>query len=115
MSQEFGDSKKMTIEQVLLETGKYVGPTVGVSMLPMLKNRRDSIVVVKKTERLNPLDVALYKRGNDYVLHRVLQPIDGGYIIRGDNCYTDENIPEALVFTAREAIEMIQRSPIDVD
>lgn len=28
---------------------------------------------------------------------------------------TIANIPEALVFTAREAIEMIQRSPIDVD
>ena len=28
---------------------------------------------------------------------------------------TISNIPESLVFTAREAIEMIQRSPIDVD
>ena len=28
---------------------------------------------------------------------------------------TIENIPESLVFTAREAIEKIQRSPIDVD
>ena len=97
MSQEFENTKKMTIEQVLLETGKYVGPTVGVSMLPMLKNRRDSIIVVKKTCRLKPLDVALYKRGNDYVLHRVLSPIDGGYIIRGDNCYSDEIVPEDSV------------------
>lgn len=97
MSQELETTKKMTIEQVLLETGKYVGPTVGVSMLPMLKNRRDSIVVVKKTTRLKPLDVALYKRGNDYVLHRVLQPIDGGYAIRGDNCYSDEIVEEELV------------------
>ena len=28
---------------------------------------------------------------------------------------TISNIPEALVFTSREAIDMIQRSPIDVD
>ena len=28
---------------------------------------------------------------------------------------TIQNIPEALVFTAREAIEQIQRSPIDID
>ncbi len=28
---------------------------------------------------------------------------------------TISNVPEALVFTAREAIEMIQRSPIDID
>ena len=97
MNQELTNSKKMTIEEVLLETGKYVGPTVGVSMLPMLKNRRDSVIVLKKTKRLNPLDVALYKRGDDYVLHRVLKVVDGGYIIRGDNCYADENIPEEWV------------------
>jgi len=65
--------------------------------LPMLKNRRDTIVVVPKTERLKPLDVALYKRGEAYVLHRVLKVVDGGYIIRGDNCYADEDVPEETV------------------
>jgi len=90
-------AEKQTIESVLLSNGKYIGPTVGVSMLPMLKERRDTIVVVPKTERLKRLDVALYKRGEAYVLHRVLQPIDGGYIIRGDNCYSNENVPESAV------------------
>lgn len=90
--------EKQKIEDVLAEKGVYVGPTVGVSMLPMLKNRRDTIVVKPKTERLKRLDVALYKRGEAYVLHRVLQPVDGGYIIRGDNCYSDENVPEDAVF-----------------
>ena len=89
--------EKQTIEEVLLTHGKYIGPTVGVSMLPMLKNRRDTIVVQAKTERLKPLDVALYRRGEAYVLHRVLQPIEGGYIIRGDNCYSDEKVPENAV------------------
>lgn len=90
-------TEKQTIEEVLSTHGKYVGPTVGVSMLPMLKNRRDTIVVLPKTKRLQPLDVALYKRGDAYVLHRVLQVIDGGYIIRGDNCYADEKVPENAV------------------
>ena len=85
------------IEDVLLSKGQYVGPTAGVSMLPMLKNRRDTIVVTKKTERLKPLDVALYKRGDLYVLHRVLEVTDTGYIIRGDNCYSDEIVPEEAV------------------
>ena len=88
---------KKTIEEILLSDGKYIGPTVGVSMLPMLKNRRDTIVVERNSERLQRLDVALYKRGEHYVLHRVLQPIEGGYIIRGDNCYSDENVPESAV------------------
>ena len=89
--------QRYKIEEVLKEKGAYVGPTVGVSMLPMLKNRRDTIIVRPKTERLQPLDVALYKRGNDYVLHRVLSLTETGYIIRGDNCYSDENVPESAV------------------
>lgn len=97
MTVALNDSKKLTIEEVLEKSGKYVGPTVGVSMLPMLKNRRDSVIIFPKTERLKPLDVALYKRGNDYVLHRVLEVKEWGYIIRGDNCYADENIPEDWV------------------
>ena len=88
----------MKIEDVLREKGVYVGPTVGTSMLPMLKSRRDTIVVKLKTERLKRLDVALYRRGDAYVLHRVLAPIEGGYLIRGDNCYSDEHIPEKDVF-----------------
>ena len=88
---------KWTIEKVLIEKGAYIGPTVGTSMLPMLKTRRDTIVVKAKTERLKPLDVALYKRGDAYILHRVLRVTDSGYIIRGDNCYFDEIVPEETV------------------
>lgn len=91
------DSNKQKIEEVLAQNGKYIGPTVGVSMLPMLKNRRDTIIVLPKTERLKPLDVALYRRGDAYILHRVLSVTEKGYIIRGDNCYSDENVPENAV------------------
>ena len=89
--------EKLTIEQVLQTRGTYIGPTMGVSMLPMLKTGRDTIVVQAKTQRLKPLDVALYKRGDDYVLHRVIYVVDEGYIIRGDNCYNNENVPEETV------------------
>lgn len=91
------NAEKLKIEDVLLEKGVYVGPTVGVSMLPMLKSRRDTVVIRPKTERLNRLDVALYRRGEAYVLHRVLAREEGGYLIRGDNCYSDEHIPEDAV------------------
>ena len=92
------EREKLKIEDAVAEQGVYIGPTVGVSMLPMLKNRRDTIVVKPKTERLKRLDVALYKRGDDYVLHRVLAPVEGGYIIRGDKWYADEIVPEEAVF-----------------
>ncbi len=91
------ENEKLKIEDILQQKGLYIGPTVGVSMLPMLKNRRDTIVVKRKEERLKPLDVALYKRNEAYVLHRVLKPIPDGYLIRGDNCYSDEIVPEGAV------------------
>ena len=93
-----GAREALKIEEVLQESGKYVGPTVGVSMLPMLRERRDTIVVLPKRERLKPLDVALYRRGEKYVLHRVLALTEDGYIIRGDNCYYNEYILEDAVF-----------------
>ncbi len=88
---------RISIEEVLQKNGQYVGPTVGVSMLPMLKNRRDTIVVHAKNARLQPKDVALYKWGDRYILHRVLTVTHEGYIIRGDNCYVDEIVPEEAV------------------
>jgi len=94
--------EKLNIEEVLQKDGVYVGPTVGVSMLPMLRQRRDTIVVRPKKRRLQPLDVALYKRGDQYVLHRVLSLTEDGYIIRGDNCYNDEYILEDAVFGVLE-------------
>lgn len=92
------DTQKYSIEQILKEKGVYVGPTAGYSMYPMLKDRRDTIIVRPKTERLKPLDVALYKSGGRYVLHRVLAVLEDGYIIRGDNCYEDEHVLEENVF-----------------
>ncbi len=89
--------EKLTIEEVLKTQGRYIGPTSGRSMLPMLKNRRDTIVVQAKTERLKPKDVALYMRDGMYILHRVLKVTETGYIIRGDNCYVDEIVPEETV------------------
>ena len=91
------NNQKQKIEDVLLSNGMYIGPTVGVSMRPLLKTRRDTVVIKPKTQRLKRLDVALYKRGDAYVLHRVLEVKDWGYIIRGDNCYSDEKIPENAV------------------
>ena len=74
------------IEQVLETEGVFVSTTVGTSMYPMLRNRRDTIVVKKAIGRLKKYDVPLYKKGESYVLHRVMEVLPDSYIIRGDNC-----------------------------
>ncbi len=64
---------------------------VGVSMLPMLKQRCDTIIVRKLTEKPKENDVVLYQRDcGKYVLHRVIKVTKEGYTIRGDNCLCNE-------------------------
>lgn len=78
------------IEEVLETEGVLVCTTAGVSMYPMLRNRRDTIIVKPCQERLKKYDVALYKCGSKYVLHRVLRVLPDSYVIRGDNCDRNE-------------------------
>lgn len=66
-------SRKLTIEEALESQGFYMSTTVGVSMFPLLRNRRDTILIRPVTEPLKKYDVPLYKRGNNYVLHRIVK------------------------------------------
>ena len=81
----------MVINVVLLrEEGIFVSTTVGVSMFPMLRNRRDTIIVMPYKGRLKKYDVPLYKRGTDYILHRIVGVRPDSYVICGDNCIQKE-------------------------
>ena len=86
-----------TFEEILARNGVLVYKTRGVSMRPMLRQNRDLVVIRAPRERLRPLDVALYRRGESYVLHRVIQVRDGYYLIRGDNTYALETVPDEAV------------------
>lgn len=60
--------------------------TAGTSMLPMLGDRTDTVILVKPDGPLKKYDVALYKRENgDFVLHRVVKTAKDGYGMCGDN------------------------------
>lgn len=83
-------SDKRQIEDILKEDGMYVSTTWGVSMYPMLRNRRDTIIVKPYEGRLEKYDVPLYKRGTNYILHRIIEVRPESYVIRGDNCIPKE-------------------------
>ncbi len=88
----------VTFEQILERDGKLVYKTRGISMLPLLRQDRDLVVIEKKNnEPLKRFDVALYKRGEKYVLHRVINVKDGSYEIRGDNTFVMEHVPDDSV------------------
>ena len=86
-----------SIEEILKNDGVYVSTTSGVSMYPMLRDRRDTIVVTPTQARLKKYDVALYRRGDSYVLHRVIKVLPDSYVIRGDNCALKEYVPNSSV------------------
>lgn len=89
-----------TIEKQLAEVGFYVSTTVGVSMRPMLRNRRDRVILrrVNEGEVLAKYDLPLYRRPDGkYVLHRIIGVGDGYYVIRGDNTYQKEKVPFSWV------------------
>ena len=75
------------IEQYIQETGEYIAIPVGTSMYPMLRNRRDSVYLVRYDgQGLKKYDLPVYKRANgQQVMHRCLGKDENGYIMCGDN------------------------------
>lgn len=86
------EGEQLKFEEYLERYGTLTYTCRGISMLPMLRQRRDLIVVRKKgAERCKKYDVALYIRPpHDYVLHRVVEVRDQDYVILGDNCLNKE-------------------------
>ena len=80
----------MSIEEGLKKNGYHASTTVGYSMYPFLRDRRDNIVVRPYVGRLKKYDVPLYKRGDSYVLHRIIKVLPDSYVIIGDNCIFKE-------------------------
>lgn len=82
---------KVTIEQVLEKQGLYVCTTSGVSMRPLFRHRQDTVIIRPVTGRLKKYDLPLYRRGKEYVLHRVVKVLPDSYVICGDNCESLEH------------------------
>lgn len=92
------ENSKNYIEE-LNKNGVIAVVPKGNSMWPTLKNKKQSVIVKKKTEKLNRADVALYKRENgSNVLHRVIEPTDYGYIMCGDSQFVYEKVKEEDVY-----------------
>jgi len=63
----------------------------GISMLPMLRQGVDSIVLSPLPPQLKKYDIPLYQRASGaYVLHRIVAVEDGSYTMMGDNQFVAE-------------------------
>ncbi|MBO5838017.1 MAG: S24/S26 family peptidase [Clostridia bacterium] len=76
----------MQLLQVQLQEGGRANLTVtGYSMHPLLRNRRDSVVLVPPGKQKKG-DIILYRReSGQFVLHRIIQQEQQHYICSGDN------------------------------
>lgn len=86
------------IETELKERGFTVLSTIGVSMWPLIREGKDSVVLVPPGE-IKKNDVVLFRRAdNSCVLHRVIRLRDGYYICCGDSEWTWEKVnPEQII------------------
>lgn len=87
----------LRVEEILNTEGVYSSTTVGCSMYPMLRHRRDMIVILPKTGRLRKYDVPLYRRNGKLILHRIIKVLPQGYVTLGDNLTQTEIVPEEQV------------------
>lgn len=75
------------LSEVLESGGEFRLYPKGVSMLPLIREKRDSVVLITPKKPLVLNKLYLYKRKNgQYVLHRLVKfTADGEPIFRGDN------------------------------
>ena len=71
----------------------------GISMFPMLRQGKDSVLLSPVIGKLNKYDIPLYKRENgQYVLHRIVK-VEETYTCIGDNQYVEEKdvAPDSVI------------------
>lgn len=84
------------VEKSLYENGVYTGKTQGDSMEPMLKEGRDTVIIVSPKFPLKKYDVPVYRRDDHITMHRIIKCTKKGYIICGDNrSYLEKDIKDS--------------------
>lgn len=90
------------IEEILNGGGEFQMYPRGISMLPLIVQERDSVVLKKRSgPPARKWDIAFYRRENgQFVLHRVMKVCqDGTYVMCGDNQISFEKnvLPEQII------------------
>jgi hypothetical protein len=107
-----------SFEEILEKEGQLIYSNVGDSMLPMIRQGRDLLVIRRQTGRLKKYDAPLYRRDSgQYVLHRILKVRENDYMICGDNRWhretgiTDRHILGVLTAIIRDGKEVPVTDP----
>lgn len=98
------ESYTLTPKQDLEENGFHISRVTGVSMLPFLRQGKDTVHIVKGVPKKG--EIALYETDGKApcVLHRVIAIKGDIYIFRGDNCIAKEYIPKEKILGVLERV-----------
>lgn len=73
-------------------------PFAGVSMLPMLRQKKDTVEIAPLPEKLKKYDLPVYRYpSGKYVMHRVVAVREDHYVCLGDNTYEYEKITRDMM------------------
>lgn len=95
------------VEEALKTQDTAAFLTSGASMRPLLRTHKDIVVISRAMHPLAVGEVPLYKKKGveKLILHRIIGVTDDGtYIIRGDNTYHKEYVPQSDIVGVMTAI-----------
>ena len=90
----------MEIKDFIQAEGYYLGTVVGNSMRPLLRERRDSVLIIPANHPLSlkKYQVILFKMNDNYVLHRIIRKKNNSYVTRGDNNHRVEDVSATQIY-----------------
>ena len=97
------NEKYSSFERELEENGKLIYTNVGISMMPLIREGRDVMVIEKRDGKPKRYDAVLFRRDGvegrgKYVVHRILKVLPGDkYFIAGDHDASGEIVPEGNI------------------
>ena len=79
--------------ELLEKNGRHICVPEGISMRPMLRGKRDAVVIEKLVQKPKKYDLVLFVRKNGQkVMHRIVKVEENHFIINGDNCWQLERV-----------------------
>ena len=83
-------NNNLSYREIINNNDFFIATPVGTSMLPLIRERIDTVRLVKITRKLHKYDVILYERPDGtFVLHRIIKVIRKNsqekYVLCGDN------------------------------
>lgn len=107
MSNKYTYSELEEIITQKLSSGAHITiQPKGTSMLPLIHQGRDEVVLKKPNGRLKKFDIVFYKRASgQFVLHRIIKVRKNDYVLCGDNQTDYEyNITDDMILAVVEEL-----------